>query len=280
MVEPDPADAELCVLELQRAGFDVTHDVAATRMEFVARLGAATYDIILADYRLPGWTGMDALELLTDLGLDIPLVLVTGTLGEDRAVECMKQGVADHVIKHNLVRLPMTVRRALTERRARRDHTRADELIRKLTLAVDQSPASVIITDTDGAIEYVNQRFVDATGYSREEALGNTPRLLKSGRTPSDVYGDLWRTIHDGRVWRGEVLNRRKSGESYWDSLSISPVRDDSGVVSHFLAIQAEHRVPRDPAKRRGALGGGARRSNPQRPRRGLSHQRRGFRHH
>jgi PAS domain S-box-containing protein len=240
LVEHDPADMELCVHELTRAGYDVHYDLAATRAEFIERLQSATYDIVLADYRLPSWTGMDALTTLQLHGLDIPLVLVTGTLGEERAVDCVKQGVADYVLKQNLARLPMTVRRALRDRAARAERSRADALIRMLTLAVDQSPAAAIITDLHGTIQYVNQRFVQSTGYSVADALGNNPRMLKSGKTPASTYADLWRTIRGGHVWEGEILNRRKDGELYWNTVSISPVRNDAGVVSHYLGIQLD----------------------------------------
>jgi len=112
--------------------------------------------------------------------------------------------------------------------------------IRKLSLAVDQSPASVLITDTRGRIEYVNSRFTEATGYAADEAVGNTPRMLKSGLTPAHVYADLWRTIASGSVWRGALQNRRKDGTLYWDAVNIAPLRDDDGTVTHFVATQQD----------------------------------------
>ena len=126
------------------------------------------------------------------------------------------------------------------QREAHVERAKAQDLIRNLSLAVDQSPASVIITDTSATIEYVNRRFEEVTGYSAEEALGRNPRMLKSGTVSRETYRDLWRTIRDGRVWKGEIRNRRKNGELYWDSVSISPLRDAVGTVSHFLAIQED----------------------------------------
>jgi PAS domain S-box-containing protein len=240
LVEHDTADAELCVHELTRAGFDVASRLARTRDEFVAYLHAEPFDIVLADFHLPSWTGMDALATLRREGFDIPLVLVTGTLGEDRAVDSVKQGAADYVIKQNLARLPMTVRRALAERQTRLDRMKSEELIHNLTLAVDQSPASVVITDLDATIQYVNQRFTEISGYSAAEAIGNSPRILSSGLTDRAVYRDMWRALRAGKVWRGEIINRRKTGETYWDAVSITPVRNDTGTVSHYLAIQQD----------------------------------------
>ncbi len=112
--------------------------------------------------------------------------------------------------------------------------------LRSLTLAMEQSPAAVMITDTDGRIEYVNRRFTEMTGYSAGEAIGQTPRLLKSGLTPPEEYARLWATVLTGAIWRGELSNRRKDGELYWHSTSISPVRNAEGKVMRFVAIQED----------------------------------------
>ena len=240
VIEHCEADVELAVAELERAGFEVRADMVSTREQLVDRLGRGPYDLVLADYRLPDWTGMDALATLREHGQEIPLILVTGTLGDERAVECVKQGAADYVLKQNLARLPMAVRRVLEEQQARAERAVAEDRIRRLTLAVDQSPASVIITDTAGNIEYVNRRFVDVTGYSVAESLGQTPRLLKSGNTPLEVYQDMWQTIRSGLVWHGELLNRTRNEVLAWNSVTISPVRDSQGTVSHYLSTQED----------------------------------------
>jgi len=240
LLEHADVDVELCLAELDRGGFDVRADVVATQVDFETQIRANTYDVVLADYRLPGWTGMGALAVLQEYRGEVPLILVTGTLGEELAVDCLRQGVADYVIKQNLARLPLVVRRVLEERHAREEGARAQDTIRRLTLAVDQSPASVIITDTAGRIEYVNQRFVEMTGYSALESLGQSPRLLKSGQTPPQVYEDMWQTIQRGQVWHGELQNRTKNDTLTWHSVTISPVRDPQGAVTHFLATQED----------------------------------------
>ena len=114
------------------------------------------------------------------------------------------------------------------------------DLTRKLTLAVDQSPAAIFVTDTSGTIEYVNARFTESTGYSREEAVGKNPRLLQSGLTPRETYHALWSRIRAGGIWKSEIQNRRKHGELYWDAVTISPIRDPDGTVTHFLAVQQD----------------------------------------
>ncbi|MES9872562.1 MAG: PAS domain S-box protein [Candidatus Sedimenticola sp. 6PFRAG7] len=123
------------------------------------------------------------------------------------------------------------------------DITRRKEVeneLLKLSRAVEQSPATVVITDMDGSIEYVNNAFIEKTGYSREEALGQNPRILKSEHTSSEEYDGLWNTITAGREWHGEFLNKTKSGELYWESALVSPLRNTEGEITHFLAIKED----------------------------------------
>jgi two-component system cell cycle sensor histidine kinase/response regulator CckA len=126
-IEDNPMDLELSLMELQRAGFEIRGDVVQTPEDFNRRLRSTTYDIVVSDYRLPGWTGMEALELLQEEKKDIPFILMTGSLGEETAVECIKQGATDYVLKDRLVRLPVAVRRAMEERRLREERARLEE---------------------------------------------------------------------------------------------------------------------------------------------------------
>jgi two-component system sensor histidine kinase/response regulator len=120
------------------------------------------------------------------------------------------------------------------------ERKRAEFQLRKLSLAVRQSPASVVITNAAGAIEYVNPKFSAVTGYTLEEVLGKNPRILKSDRNPPELYLDLWKTIIAGQEWRGEFLNKKKDGELFWEAASISPIRDAQGVISHFIAVKED----------------------------------------
>lgn len=124
--------------------------------------------------------------------------------------------------------------RDVTERR------RADERVRKLSRAVEQSPAVILITDRQGNIEYANPRFTELTGYTLEEVQGRNPRLLRSGETSEDDYRRLWETITHGGEWRGEFHNRRKDGSLFWEYASISPIVDEAGRVTHFLAVKED----------------------------------------
>ena len=112
--------------------------------------------------------------------------------------------------------------------------------LRQFQRAVQQSPVSVIITDTEGTIEYVNPRFCEVTGYREDEVLGRNPRVLKSGAQAPAFYQSLWRAISAGRVWHGELCNRRRDGSLYWESATISPVRDDRGEIINFVAVKED----------------------------------------
>jgi PAS domain S-box-containing protein len=110
--------------------------------------------------------------------------------------------------------------------------------LRKLTTAVDQSASSIIITDKRGLITYVNPRFVELTGYSREEALGRNPRFLKSDTKSDSEYTSLWKTITSGDIWKGDFYNRRKDGSYYWESATISPVKKPDGTITSYIAVK------------------------------------------
>ncbi len=112
--------------------------------------------------------------------------------------------------------------------------------MRKLSQAVEANPASVVITDTAGTIEYVNPKFSEMTGYAPEEAIGRKPNLLKSGTHAPEFYQGLWDTISSGRVWHGELCNRRRDGSLYWESASIAPVQDEQGRITNYVAVKED----------------------------------------
>lgn len=119
-------------------------------------------------------------------------------------------------------------------------HERTEHELRKLSRAVEFNPASIIITDKSGAIEYVNPRFTQTTGYRLSEVRGQTPRLFKSGATSADEYERLWATITRGKEWSGTFKNRKKNGELFWEKATISPIVDTLGKITHFIAIKED----------------------------------------
>ena len=124
--------------------------------------------------------------------------------------------------------------REVTERK------RAEDRLRQLSVAVEQSSSSIVITDSSGKITYVNRKFTQDTGYTLDEAVGRNPRILNSGHSPRETYQDLWNTILNGKEWRGEFRNKKKSGEFFWESAVITPIVDGSGIVTHFLAVKED----------------------------------------
>jgi len=486
IVEDAPDDAELEILQLEQCGFAVEWRRVQTAAEFLAALAATPYDLILADYGLPTFTGLDALHLLQAHGYDIPFILISSASGEEAAVACMKEGAADYLRKDRLARLGSSVQHALhthaarknqrrteaalaaseenyrllfdqaidgifianadghyldanvtgcqmlgytrdevlrlsvrdvvdpddvarrplrfpemnagkpaiQQRRMRRKdgtvfvaeitgkklpdgriqgivrdateriaieealqqseehyraivevpfaqicrwrpdttltyvneayahaygipaheligmrwirflpaeereevlrayakleeqptintlehqvveadgnlhwllwtdypifdgegrlvefqsigqdvtkHRRVEQQVRLLSRAVEQSPVSIVLTDREGTIEYVNPCFEKVTGYAAAEVIGQNPRILRSGETPPEAYKVLWETILAGREWRGEFHNRKKNGELYWESALIAPVTDSDGAITHLLAVKED----------------------------------------
>lgn len=115
-----------------------------------------------------------------------------------------------------------------------------EETLRKLSLAVEQNPATIVITDSNGTIQYVNPRFFELTGYAYEEVIDHNPRIMKSGYHDSNFYKKLWDTILSGNVWKGELKNKKKNGEMYWESASISPIYNYEGKITHFVAVKED----------------------------------------
>ena len=222
------AGAALYVKFLADARF-VAHSHALSNGAGAILMGAAIagmhYTAMLAAYFLPGGeppTGAMALNPVA-MGVAIgggailitALVLAAALLG--RHLDTIAQ-----------------LRRVVAER------VRAEAEARKFLRAVEQSSASIVISDGDGMIEYVNPRFTEVTGYALDEVRGKNPNILQSGRTEDAIYDDLWRTILDGREWQGELLNRRKSGELYWDRTLIAPIRDAAGAITNFVAVKED----------------------------------------
>jgi two-component system sensor histidine kinase/response regulator len=367
LLEDNPADAELNEHILRKAGLEFESLRVEDEAAYVAALENFRPNLVLADYKLPHFDGLQALKLLREKDADLPFIFVTGSMGEELAVESLHLGANDYLLKDRISRLPVAIERAMTEarqraqlRRAERESRaseiryrrlfesirdalvvvdmsgciiecnqtyldmlgyteeeighltyqqvtperwRADEArivaeeilpkgvspvyekeylrkdgqiipielrtyllrddagqptsmwaivrdiserkaveaeLRKLSLAVEQSPESIVITDIDANIDFVNDAFVQATGYSRDELVGRNPRILHSGKTPRATYEAMWNALGQGQTWKGELHNRRKDGSEYTELAHITPIRQADGRVSHYLAIKED----------------------------------------
>lgn len=364
LVEDSEDDAALTLRALSRGGFETTSRRVYSEQGLRDALRDDRWDAVLADFRMPGFTGLDALAIVRATGLDVPFILVSGTVGEEMAVAAMKAGAHDYIMKKSLARLAPALERELKEAHIRAANRRsgeelamsesrfrqlfhctplplwvydleslrfldvndaacrdygyareeflamtlrdirpdgdiarmeqhiresgqgpssgeiwrhrkkdgsiieveiisqsasfqgrgaryvcaidvtrrlqAEEGIRKLQQAVEQSPVATVITDCEGRIEYVNAKFVSISGYQRDEVMGRTSRIVNSGLTPPEVYAGLWGTIRSGADWRGKLRNRKKSGELYWEDLHISPLKDRKGEIVNFIAVKED----------------------------------------
>lgn len=186
----------------------------------------------------------------TDMRFAKKLLAIQSGLSEQDAQRHANDfmGNAGNVLIHGMNRLyDNLVARIQDLLEAKRDLHREIEArkaieleLKKLSRAVEYSPVSILVTDANGCFEYVNPKFTHLTGYALSELKGKTPRALKSGKMPPDVYGTLWATLSSGHEWHGEFRNRKKNGELYWDYTAISPILDETGRISHYVAIQED----------------------------------------
>ena len=239
ILEDQSDDAELLLRELRKAGYKLQYEQVETQEAFQDRLNKP-WDMILADYHLPQYDALRALRYLKEIGLDIPFIVVTGAVGEEKAVACIKEGATDYLLKNSLARLPHAVERALEQTQIRREKKRAEQQLHLLTRALEAAANGVLITDRNGVILWVNPAFTTMTGYTREEAVNQNPRLLKSGRQDAAFYRQMWEIILAGRVWQGELTNRHKNGNLYTEEITITPLRAPGQDISHFIAIKQD----------------------------------------
>jgi len=187
--------------------------------------------LVLLDLGLPGMPGM---EVLARIKADSPLtevIVMTGQATIDSAVAAANQGAFSYVVKpYDMDQLINHIRRALEKQQAQEESARhalelkrVNEELQTLSQAIEQTPTAVVITDREGAIEYVNPHFTKVTGYAAEEAIGQNPRIIKSDWHPPEFYRELWTTILAGGEWHGEFRNKRKDGVLYWEAAVISP---------------------------------------------------------
>lgn len=241
LVEDSEGDARLVLSHLRSGGYEVAAERVETAAAMRAALDAKPWDIILSDYNLPQFSGSAALAVLQASGLDLPFIIVAGNVGEEVAVEVMRAGAHDYVMKDRLARLVPAVRRELREAIERCERKRAEAALRLQSAALAAAANAIVITRRDGIIVWVNNAFTQLTGYSLTEAVGRNPcELVKSGRQDEVFYENLWATICTGRVWRGELINRRKDGTLYPEEQTITPVRDVQGGIAHFVAIKQD----------------------------------------
>ncbi len=365
-LEDNPFDAELILRVLRKDGLLFEAARVETEEEFIQALDNFKPDLILTDYSLSAYSGIKALKFINKHKISVPLIFISGAMGEEIAVETLLLGAADYILKDKMARLPATIARVMEEKKQHQKlkvskkklrkseallnemgrmaklgaweldiekqqttwtkevyriheidsdktadfsetinfyhpddqeklsqaikdaiehntaydlelqiitakgnkrwvHTTGKPVIEdgkltrlrgmfqdvskrkqaeiernKLAQAVEQSPDSIVITDTNANIEYVNDAFVKATGYTKEQAIGQNPRLLHSGNTPRETFDDMWQTLLAGEVWKGEFINKNIHDEIYTEFAIITPIRNSSGSITNYLAIKED----------------------------------------
>jgi two-component system, cell cycle sensor histidine kinase and response regulator CckA len=240
VLEDMPQDAELEIAALEAAGYKCEWTRVDNRAEFLTQFEEGEYDLVLSDYSLPSFDGLSAVRLVTGSPKDIPFILISGTLGEEAAVEAMKQGVTDFVLKDRLPKLPLVVERAMQERDERRRASEAERQIHLQAAALESAANAIVITDPKGVVTFTNRAFATLTGYSEDEVLGEDLSILKSGEHDDAFYSALWRTITSGNVWQGELINRRKDGSHYFEEQTITPVKNGHGEIINFIGVKQD----------------------------------------
>jgi two-component system, cell cycle sensor histidine kinase and response regulator CckA len=360
-VEDVPSDAILAERVIRKSGIEFSSQRVDTKDAFLKALDEFAPDIIVSDYSMPEFDGMQALLLSLERDARLPFILLTGSMNEETAVLCMKAGASDYVIKEHIKRLPFAVKEALDQKKMRavkdeteralqesehrtrtfldstsdmvflkddkfrhlfanralckfygktedeirlkkdgvlmskeaahrcrrtdeqtllsnaltvneeligdqhyetvkfpveiglgkvgvggyiRDITerkRAEDAMRLQSAALEAAANAIVITDSEGIIEWANLAFSTLTGYAPNESIGRNPReLVKSGKHDQAFYKDLWDKVLAGKTWRGQLINRRKDGSFYTEEQTITPLRDASCKISHFIAIKED----------------------------------------
>lgn len=207
---------------------------------FLAALEAKIPDLILSDYNLRDFTGLDALKYITESKMLIPFIFVTGAIDEETAAETIKAGAWDYVVKDRLLRLPLAIRGALQLRVEKSNALNAALESRKLLKAIEHSPVHIIMMNVNHEIEYVNKRFTETTGYALEDLKGKDSWRFVLENLPEKYFSDLQRKNIHPYNWHGEIQSRKKDGTSYWESVSISPLMNEENQVTHYIIVKED----------------------------------------
>lgn len=235
LVEDHEDVAVLIRKSLERVGHQVTR--CKTAADALIVLAQSAFDLVVLDYVLPDMEGLELLQRLASEGISVPVLMITAHGNEQLATRALQAGALDYLVKDTaltfLGELPKRV--AESVRRHRLEH-----LNQLLIQSLESARDGIMITDLQGVILKVNQALEQQTGYTRQELCGQTPRLLKSGRHPPEFYTRMWQTVLARQSWQGELSNRRKDGQLRQTSMTISPIVDGQGRLTHFVGIQRD----------------------------------------
>jgi PAS domain S-box-containing protein len=240
-LEDVATDVELNLLELKKAGFDVISKVAETKADFIQGIDEFKPDIILADYNLPSFDGMEALDYIMNNEIKIPFIFVSGSMGEEWAVDTLKRGATDYVLKQNIVKLAPSVRRALDEIDLRKKREEAEESVRnsefKYRTLMENIPDIIAQFDSDLRFIYVNQAITKITGLPPDAYLGKTNEELGMPAKNTAVWNSEMRQIFQTSEPRAFELDIRSPKSVRYLSFLSAPEFSDDGTVKSILTI-------------------------------------------
>jgi two-component system, sensor histidine kinase and response regulator len=250
MLEDNENDVEIIQNEiLSMTKYKYIFKWVSSKTDYENALDEFQPDIILSDYSLPQLTGFQALNIALEKKPLIPFIIVTGSLLEETAANSILRGAWDYVVKERLHRLSKAMENALKLRNEKEKLAKKEEELKIIKMqagiqikllfdAINHAPSSVVITDDQSNILFVNPKFTEVTGYTSAEVIGNNTRIFKSGKHDAEFYKKLWETLLKGDEWKGELINKKKNGELFWERVSISPIKDENNQIVHFVAIK------------------------------------------
>jgi PAS domain S-box-containing protein len=241
LLEDDPNDARLIEELFEADRFISRVTCVQSRTEFLAALENAEFDLILSDYRLPSFDGLSALNLALSVRPDLPFIFVSGTLGEEAAIEALKVGATDYVLKTRMSRLMPAVRRALGEAGDRAARQRAEDALRRsekeLRDVIEAIPAIAFTAQPDGSSVWINRQWVEFSGLSVEETSGSG---WQSAIHPDDLieYAAKWHhSTTSGEPFEAEARHRSAKGEYRWFLVRAVPLRDEQGKILKWYGV-------------------------------------------
>lgn len=246
LIEDNPGDARLIkemLSEASRQGaldqFEVSH--VERLQQAITALDRGVFDFVLLDLSLPDSNGLETIRPILALRPELPLVVMSGLGDQILALEAVKAGAQDYLVKGRFddYSLPRSIQYAIERKRAEEALKQLVQTHQRLVTAIEQVTENILITDIEGKIVYVNPGFERLTGYSRAEVLGQAFDIL-GGEQKSDVYREIRATIGAGEVWRGRLTNRKKGGSLYIEDTTITPVRDQAGLITNYVAVKRD----------------------------------------
>lgn len=241
MLEDDLMDAELSKEQLLLLNeYNCIVNIVSNKKSYIKALENSFPDLILCDYNLPNYTGLEALNYLKEKNPLIPFIFVTGAMNEETAADAIKAGAWDYVVKDRLFRLPLAVRSVLKLKEEKRIAALAEEKVNRLLTAIEQTSVQIVVTDKNSKIEYVNKRFTEVTGYTAEEAIGKKISFLSAGMDSLENNRKAHDSLLKGNIFRGEVQTKKKDGTSYWELVSITPIKNSENEITNFVAVKED----------------------------------------